>query len=64
MRDNTIDDPEAHSHHHRLRQAGRHAATQLPPVNADTYRWVAELLREPINRHISAQRQKGRGSAA
>jgi len=60
MRDNTIDDKHAaHSNQRqRLRQAGRRTGAGLPPINADTYRRIAELLRAPINQYVGDQRPK------
>lgn len=39
-----------------LRTVGRRAAAQLPEVSAETYRRIAELLREPVNQFIRARR--------
>jgi hypothetical protein len=37
-----------------LRQAGRRAAAELPPVSPECAKRIAELLRDPINAIIRA----------
>jgi hypothetical protein len=48
---------------HRLRQAGREVGATLPPVSAETYRHIAELIRDPINTYVGDRRRKA-GDAA
>ena len=45
----------------RLLEAGWRAAASLPPISPECARRVAELLREPVNRFVAAQRAKERG---
>lgn len=47
----------------RLRQAGREVGAALPPANAETYRHIADLMREPINTYVGDRRRKA-GQAA
>lgn len=47
----------------RLRQAGREVGATLPAVNAEVYRHIAELIRQPINTYVSGHRRKA-GEAA
>ena len=45
----------------RLRAAGRAVAAGLPQLSPECCRRIAELLREPINQFVTAQRRCERG---
>ena len=44
----------------RIRAAGKHAAAKLPAISAECAKRIADLIREPINTFVKAERDLDR----
>ncbi|MGO9510336.1 MAG: hypothetical protein ACLPXZ_24470 [Mycobacterium sp.] len=47
-----------HDERTRIRAAGKHAAAKLPEISAECAKHIAELIREPINTYVKAERDR------